>query len=234
MYFDASGNLSGLAGLSNKFNDFTLKNDLVLNGPMTIDASGLSNEAVNTQVNGILTGQISGSGKLTLANGTFVLANSEKNSAFGSLSLENATYQMDKDSGYVTIDSLSAASSVFQIDITGIDLENFQGIDSWLKITGGAASDNVDFSDVTMVFSSSDLAPEEITKIALMSGDSAFADELVNITPIFEGDLRGFLSSENGTLYVSLGDSNSIPEPSSWLLLILGASGLVSLRKRVK
>ena len=232
LYFDISGRLQGASVLSNVFRDVVLTNDLIVNSPMTIDGAGLSMEGADVSVKGVLTGRISGTDTLTLANGTFALKNPAKNSSVGTFVLENATFQLDANSGFLSTDRLEAANSVFEFDLTGIDLEAFSGIDSWIEITGDAEADNIDFENVTMTFRADELVPNTTITVPLISSDSPFAEELDDIKAIFEGDLAGYLSVLDGKLSVTLGDSSSIPEPSSWLLLILGAAGIAYFRKR--
>ena len=79
-------------------------------------------------------------------------------------------------------------------------------------------------------------APEDIEMLTLI--ETPNTDTLTGLTldgvNIFaeDDDLRWFTELTNGSLMLTLGNTNSLPEPATWVLLIAGAFGILKLRRK--
>ena len=79
-------------------------------------------------------------------------------------------------------------------------------------------------------------APEDIEMLTLI--ETPNTDTLTGLTldgvNIFaeDDDLRWFTELTNGSLMLTLGNTNSLPEPTTWVLLIAGAFGIPKLRRK--
>ena len=180
--------------------------------------------AMNTTV----TGSADGTGTLELINSSGTdLPLTLTGSTAGSLILGDGwIVQLSKDKNFDVDGSFTQASGTqYDVDITGIT----DGFDWFANV------DSVTGLDQTskFVFSSSDstISAQEFTFFegADLSGLALNWSEMIQTDGTVQ--FGGVVAGTDG-LHVTLGDSASVPEPSSWLLLVLGAFGLVWYRKK--
>ncbi|MBR5710801.1 MAG: autotransporter-associated beta strand repeat-containing protein [Thermoguttaceae bacterium] len=213
-FLDATGkDLTFVNSETTKFVGSIKANNLVIDGGGTlqiytgadgqVDVQSLTVSSGNLDVKGYMKGNI------TVKSGTvFSPGNSVGEATFnGSFTLEDAaTLLIEQDA--TGMDKLTASS--YFIDPNSI-----------LELTAGAAASGATYAIIVQ-----------------KDGDNPvnFVDDLATdifwnslLTP--ESDYYWNLSVVNNVVYATM-DSNAVPEPSTWALLILGVAGLMYWRRK--
>ncbi|MDO4569544.1 MAG: PEP-CTERM sorting domain-containing protein [Planctomycetia bacterium] len=221
--FDDNNYLAG----SSLYTDYSILPALTFSNELTLNDDVMFRSQNNREMH--FNGKITGAGALSLADGRFRLSNSE--SAFGGLTISNSTYQMGEAYGLAALDGdLTIVDSTLEVDLTGLEgAENFV----WLKVSGDVSVENSD-----LVFNFTGDPTSMVTTLTLFDLSESTTDLPENfwqdMDVLFTNpSLYGYVYSDANGFYVTFGNEASIPEPSTWLLLLLGV-GLVGLRHRSK
>ncbi len=226
-----------------------LSNDLKIGGStLTLENTGIGNATVS--------GKISGTGTLAFTNSSLLDSN------LNGLSIFNGSPDSAADTFNVTVGpnvrfsgngTIGGSLSLDDSAILVIDESMNLGA---LKINGALdASDatidvSLDGSDPNFVLKagSIDLTGAQIN--VSYSGEPSLLDEYLTFTVLDSDSITGWDSAaisvdpgtsgiglvaswaENGNVYVQLGNGNSVPEPSSWILLLSALTGILIYRRR--
>ncbi len=220
MNFDADGFLAGSALHASTF--VTFDGNMVLNQNVSFNASNIDGVVFN--------GTFSGAGALTLKNGAFNVKSSAN--TVGGLSIENATYALSKTAGGMTIDGdLSIVDSTLNVNLTDWTPADTA---AFIKFSGDQTAQNSN-----LVFNLDGLTFTDPTiSVALFENTSGtlLPDEFWEgfRFSILNSDYIGQLKSDANMLYITFGTNDSLPEPSAYILFLLGLLGLSRLRFRRK
>lgn len=198
--------------------DFAFRQNLVLNQDVSIDAQNAGPVTFD--------GSITGNGALTLRNGDFTMKGAE--TEIGGFSLENSTYQMSQADGMMKIHGdLNLEDATICVD-----LGSLEGVSGWSAFE---ADGNVAVNSGTEWVLSYDGEPESMmTSVLLIKNPTLPDDFWESMTYTLENpELRATVQMTPNGLAVLFGDSSALPEPSAWLLLLLGFGGLVRIRKKL-
>jgi len=217
MNFDSTGALIGSA--LRGFISTTFTQDFVLNSDVSIDAS-----------NGTLQfdGKISGDGALTLKNGKFTLTHA--GNSVGGLTLENASFGASKTTGVIQVTGdLNLKNTAISLDLTGLESDA-----SWTLFNVADGGD-VEMTNTNWTVSLDGDPTTTVTALKLVNAEDLPGDFWKDASLTFTNpELRGqFAVDENGA-YLVFGNATSLPEPATWVLLLLGAVGFGSIKFRRK
>lgn len=197
---------------------FVINNNLNLNQDVTMDAASASKEVT---LGGKITGE---NGGLTLQNGDFRLTNTENRAK--RLSLENTTYQLGRETGvFETSDSLVLRDSKLALNLTRLDVEPLPEDFAWFTTTGEVVLENVE-----LLLDYEGDVPSNLTTLTLVdalegTNWASLMDEIA--VSFLNSQLRGGLSvGLGGDLLLTFGNAASVPEPATWMMLLLGLGGL--------
>jgi len=116
----------------------------------------------------------------------------------------------------------------------GVDLAFTVGLENTEPLV---SADSVTFEGLNEIFLTLEGdAPEGIDVLTLIEtsdADSLVGFDLAALNIIAEdANMRWAPSLANGVLSLTLGNSNSVPEPAAWVLLLAGAFGILKLRRK--
>ncbi len=214
--FDSEGHLAG-SPLQSAYANFVFNQNFILNQNVTFDAVAVAD---GVTFNGIF----NGNGKLTLKNGDFRL--NSNNSQVGGFSLENASWAMTAETGIMNVQGeLEILDSSISVNLNGLS-------ENW---TGFNVSGNVSAKDTDWIFTLDAVPENEVQTVTLISGNELNTELWRDFAwTIDNPNLRGILTSDANGLYLSLGSSTALPEPSAWLLLLTGCGLFLLNRKKKK
>ena len=226
-----------------------LTNDLKIGtSTLTVENTGIGNATIS--------GKVTGTGTLAFTNSSLL------NSDINGLSIFNGSPNSDADTFNVTAGPNVRFSGNGTIGgALTLDDSAILVIDESLGLGAMEIVGTLDASDaaidVTLTGADSDFVLKagsiDLTNAKInvsYTGDASLLDELTTFTVLDAETITGWNTTaitidsgragiglaaswtEDGNVYVQLGNSNSVPEPSTWALLILGAFGLAWLRKR--
>ncbi|MDO5113453.1 MAG: PEP-CTERM sorting domain-containing protein, partial [Planctomycetia bacterium] len=227
---DANGNIAfgdGSLLTSNPNKVFTADNVAIANGvTFTID-----NPDQITQTMAV-------SGNFTGSTGTLRVTNTAgntipltlKGSTEGNLSLgENMTVQLSKENVFDVAGSFTSDSALrFEVNLDGITEDM-----GWFI---GADASGLDENSVFAFFATESLAPVELS---FFSSSNFTAEQWADMID-FSGasGLLNYVASvgANGQLLLTVGDKASLPEPATWVMMVLagGLLGFLQIRKKHK
>ncbi len=224
-------------------------NDVMGIGLRLNGTSNWFNFDVNTENGfvGLLDGSIvSGTAKTDAAfDGNFDIAEG-KTVTFDNPHATMEKYDIDSTvTGKGTLKFTDSANSGVKYDVNidsegaivfaeGVDLAFTVGLENTEPLI---SADSVTFEGLNEIFLTLEGdAPEGIDVLTLIEtsdADSLVGFDLAALNIIAEdANMRWAPSLANGVLSLTLGNSNSVPEPAAWILLLAGAFGILKLRRK--
>lgn len=191
--------------------------------PGTIQIAQDAQLVFNKDNNAAFTGSISGSGSITNIGRAALALSGDATGFGGSFRFEDGTIDLSAMTSFPT-----DASFIF--DLNEIEINSPDTTAPLLKVAAGVDV-NALVSAMTFEYDTSNLTRDTKIDVNLVGGVTLSDNDIQAI--LTNSSLEAFqFASLGGGVYELTADTARIPEPSSWILLILGATGLYFNRRR--